>query len=166
MHRIALSGILACAAVSAVSYAGDVPDVKTGLWETKTTTNEAGKSTQVGTMCTSTALLQTLYDSRLKNSDLPCKRTSFARAGNTITEKMECKFGATVSKTTSVTVVSGDTAVHSEIHQEGKDAVVVSDSRYLHACPPGMQLGDFVGADGTKFNILHPGNAKTPAKTP
>lgn len=166
MYRKVLSGILACAGLCGVSQAGDVPDVKTGLWETKTTTSDASKPIQMETMCTSTALLQTLYDSRLKNSDMPCKQLNVTRSGNTISDQMECKFGDKVIKTKSVTVVTGDTAVHSEIHQDGKSTIVVSDSRYLHACPPGMQLGDFVGADGTKFNILHPEHARASAKSP
>jgi hypothetical protein len=39
---------------------------------------------------------------------------------------------------------------------------VTSDSKYVGACPAGMVPGDFVGANGMKFNILHPEDSKLP----
>ncbi|HEY1313084.1 MAG TPA: DUF3617 family protein [Steroidobacteraceae bacterium] len=166
MPRIMLSAILCCAGLGGVSQAGDVPDVKPGLWKTTTTTGDPNVPAQSGTMCTSTALLQTLFDQRLKDPARPCKQTSVVHSGTTITEQTECKFDGTVKRNKVVTVVSGDTEVRTEIHEEGKNTVTVSDSKWLSACPAGMQLGDFVGADGMKFNILHPENARAPAKAP
>ncbi len=166
MRRVLFSAILSGALLGGLAHAGDVPDVKAGLWSTTTTTGDPQIPPQTGTMCTSTALLQTLFDQRFKKPNPSCKQTSVARSGSTITEQTECKFGGKVIKSKVVTVLTGNTAVHTEIHQEGKNTVTASDSKYVGACPTGMQIGDFVGANGMKFNILHPEDAKMPAKAP
>jgi hypothetical protein len=166
-RKILSSGIVMYGLMNCAVYAGDVPVIKTGLWSTTTSMGDPTIPNQTGSMCTSTALLQTLFDGKFNKPNPPCKRTRTAQNGATTTEQQECKFGdAKPVKTTVTTVVTGDRAVHSEIHQEGKDTVIISDSKYLSACPTGMQLGDYVGANGTKFNILHPEAAKAPAQTP
>lgn len=159
-------GILSNALLAGAAYAADVPDIKAGLWATTTSSAAAQVPRVTASMCSSTALLQTLVDQRLKGPNHPCKQISVAHSGTTITEQSECKFGDTVTKSKSVTVVSGNTAVHTEIHQEGRSTVIVSDSKYVGACPAGMQLGDFVTDDGMQANILHPEGAKAAPKTP
>ena len=166
MQKMLLSGIVCGLVLSAHSYAGDVPDVKTGLWSTTTTVGDSKMPQQAVSMCTSTALLQTLYDQRRKTPNQPCKQIAVTHNGAAITEQTECKFGDTVVRTRAVTVVTADTAVRTEIHQEGNSTVTVNESKYVGACPAGMQLGDFVGADGKKSNILHPDTGGKPAKSP
>ena len=166
MNRLIASGLFSCALLGGSSYAADVPDIKPGLWTTTTTTGEAQRPPVTASMCSSTALLQALVDQRLKGPNHPCKRVSVTHSGSTITEQSECKFGDTVAKSKSVTVVTGNTAVHTEIHQEGKSAVIVSDSKYVGACPAGMQLGDFIADNGMKANILQPDGAEPPSKKP
>lgn len=165
MEKTMLSGLFACAVLGASAHAADVPDIKAGLWSTTTTSGDAQLPAVTASLCSSTALLQTLVDQRLKGPNPPCKRLSVNQSGATITELSECKFGDTVTKSKSVTVVTGNTAVHTEIHQEGKGGVIVSDSKYVGACPAGMQLGDFVADNGMKANILHPESAAPPPKT-
>jgi hypothetical protein len=154
--------ILCCVCLCSAAVAGDVPDVKTGLWSTTTNTGDTNVPRQTVTMCTSTALLQTVFDQHLKDPKQPCRQTSVSHNGATTTEQNECKFGDTVTKSKVITVTNGNTAVHTEIHQEGKSTVTVSESKYVGACPAGMQLGDYVGPDGKKSNVLHPDQA--PAK--
>jgi hypothetical protein len=166
MRRIFCPAILFCGFLSGVAVAGDVPDVKTGLWSTTTNTGDPNAPRQTVTMCTSTALLQTVFDQHLKDPKQPCKQTSVSHNGATTMEQNECKFGDTITKSKVITVTTGNTAVHTEIHQEGKSTVTVSESKYVGACPPGMQLGDYVGPDGKKSNVLHPGNVQAPAKAP
>jgi hypothetical protein len=48
------------------------------------------------------------------------------------------------------------------MHQADGTVTVTSDSKYVGACPSGMVPGDYVGADGMKFNILHPEDMKQP----
>jgi hypothetical protein len=163
-----LLGIMSCAGIAAVAQAGDYPNIKEGLWSTTTTMGDAKRPPQTGNMCNSTAVMQSVIDAHKKATDQPCKITSLTHSGAVYTEQTECNFGGQVRKSTSVTTFTGDTAVHTEIHQADGTVTVTSDSKYLGACPTGMVAGDFVGADGMKFNILHPEDAKLPegAKTP
>jgi hypothetical protein len=166
MENRMLSVFFACALSGGAAYAADVPDIKAGLWATTTTSGDAQLPAVTASLCSSTALLQTLVDQRLKGPNHPCKRISVIHSGTTITEQSECKFGDTVTKSKSVTVVTGNIAVHTEIRQEGKSSIIVSDSKYVGPCPAGMQLGDFVADNGMKANILHPESAAAPPKTP
>jgi hypothetical protein len=166
MNRTIMSGVFYFSLLGGASYAADVPDIKPGLWATTTTSGDAKMPSATASMCSSTALLQALVDQRLKGPNHPCKRISVAHSGATITEQSECKFGDTVTRSKSVTVVTGNTAVHTEIRQEGKTTVIVSDSKYVGACPAGMQLGDFVADNGMKANILQPENDEPPPKKP
>jgi hypothetical protein len=162
-----LSGIVTCGLLNSAAYAGDVPVIKEGLWSTTTNLGDPSIPNQTGTMCTSTALLQTLFDKQFKAPNPPCKRTGTVQNGATTIEHRECKFAdEKLIKSTVTTVATSTTAVHSEVRREDKDTLIVSDSKYVSACPAGMQLGDYVASNGTKFNVLHPADAKEPAKAP
>ena len=167
MKMSLLLGMLCCGCIAAVAHAGDYPNIKEGLWSTTTTMGAAKRPPQSGTMCNSTAVMQSVIDAH-KKGDQPCKITNMSHTGSVYTEQTECTFGAQVRKSTSVTTFTGDTSVHTEIHQADGAATVTSDSKYVGACPAGMVPGDYVGADGMKFNILHPESMKPPdsAKSP
>jgi hypothetical protein len=109
--------------------------------------------------------MQSVIDAH-KKSDQPCKIVSQSHSGSVYTEQTECNIGGQVRKSTSVTTFTGDTAVHTEMHQADGTVTVTSDSKYVGACPVGMVPGDYVGADGMKFNILHPESMKVPDKKP
>ena len=163
---------MAAAAMTAAAQAGDYPDIRAGLWSTTTTMKNTGLPPQTGTMCNSTAVMQSVIDAHKKATDQPCKITSMTHNGSVYTEQTECSFGGQVRKSTSVTTFTGDSAVHTEIHQADGSVTVTSDSKYVGSCPAGMVPGDYVGADGMKLNILHPegikppAGARTPDKTP
>ena len=160
-----LLGLLSAACVAGAADAGDYPDIKPGLWSTTTVMSDAKRPPQTGTLCNSTAVMQSVIDAQ-KKSDQPCKITSLTHSGSVYTQQTECSIGGQVRKSTSVTTFKGDTAVHTEIHQADGAVTITSDSKYVGACPAGMVPGDFVGADGMKFNILHPEDMKLPGKTP
>jgi hypothetical protein len=162
-----LIGVLTYGLLNGGAHAGDVPAIRAGLWSTTTTLGDPALPRMTGTMCTSTALLQALFDSQYKGAHPPCKRTGVVQSGATTVEHQECQFGNDKPvKSTVTTVVAGDTSVHSEVRREGNVATIVSDSKYMSSCPAGMRLGDYVGSDGRNFNVLHPADPKVPAKTP
>jgi Protein of unknown function (DUF3617) len=164
MNMRLMLGMTCCACLAATVHAGDYPNIKEGLWSTTTTMASAKLPPQNATMCNSTAVMQSVIDSH-KKTDQPCKITGMSHSGAVYTEQTECNFGGQVRKSTSVTTFSGDTAVHTEIHQADGTVSVTSDSKYVGACPTGMVPGDFVGADGVKLNILHPEDVKLPDST-
>jgi hypothetical protein len=161
MNMPLVLALMCCACASAIAHAGDYPNIKEGLWSTTTTMSDAKRPPQTATMCNSTAVMQTVIDTH-KKTDQPCKITNLSHSGAVYTEQTECNFGGQVRKSTSVTTFTGDTAVHTEIHQADGTVTVTSDSKYVGACPTGMVPGDFVGADGVKLNILHPEDIKVP----
>ena len=160
-----LLGVMSFTCIVAAAHAGDYPNIKAGLWTTTTTMSDAKRPPQTGTMCNSTAVMQSVIDAH-KKADQPCKIVSLSHSGSVYTEQTECTVGGQVRKSTSVTTFTGETSVHTEIHQADGTVTVTSDSKYLGACPAGMVPGDFVGADGMKFNILHPDDMKLPDKKP
>ena len=167
-----LLGMGCCAAIAAAAQAADYPNIRAGLWSTTTTIQDGKLPPQTGTMCNSTAVMQSVIDAHKKATDQPCRITSMTHDGSVYTEETECTIGGHTRKSTSVTTFTGDNAVHTEIHQADGSVTVTSDSRYVGSCPAGMVPGDYVGADGMKLNILHPeevklpDDAKTPDKTP
>ena len=164
--RIALLlGLVSSACMAAAAHAGDYPDIRQGLWSTTTIMSDAKRPPQTGTLCNSTAVMQSVIDAQ-KKSGQPCKIMSLSHSGSVYTQQTECSIAGQVRKSTSVTTFKGDTAVHTEIHQADGAVTVTSDSKYLGACPAGMVPGDFVGPDGLKFNILHPEEIKVPDKKP
>jgi len=165
MKMPALLGMLSAACIAGGANAGDYPNIRQGLWSTTTTMSDAKQPAQTGSLCNSTALMQSIIDAH-KKTDQPCKITALSHDGSVYTEQTECNIGGQVRKSTSITTFKGDTEVHTEIHRQDGTVTVVSDSRYLGACPAGMVQGDFVGADGLKFNILHPEELKVPDKKP
>lgn len=171
MKMSLLLGMLCSGCLAAVAHAGDYPNIREGLWSTTTTMADAKQPPQTGTMCNSTAVMQSVIDAH-KKGDQPCKITAMSHVGSVYTEQTECSIGGQVRKSTSVTTFTGDTLVHTEIHHADGAVTVTSDSKYVGACPAGMIPGDYVGADGMKFNILHPegmnlpDSAKGPDKKP
>jgi hypothetical protein len=153
--------LMCLACIAAAAQAADYPNIKAGLWSTTTVMSDAKRPPQTGTMCNNTAVMQSVIDKH-KKTDQPCKITSMSHSGSVYTEQTECNVGGQVRKSTSVTTFTGDTLVHTEIHQTDGSVTVTSDSKYVGACPAGMVPGDFVGADGLKFNILHPEDMKAP----
>jgi hypothetical protein len=161
MKMRGLLGMISATCFAAAALAGDYPNIKEGLWTTTTTMGDAKRPPQTGNMCNSTAVMQSVIDAHKKTGQ-PCKIVSMSHSGSVYTEQTECTFGGQVRKSTSVTTFSGDTAVHTEMHQPDGTVTVTSDSKYVGACPTGMVPGDYVGADGMKFNILHPEDMKLP----
>jgi hypothetical protein len=140
------------------TFAGDYPEVKAGLWSTTATNADARMPPQSGTMCTSNDVIKALADMQ-KGKNLPCKVLSRTQSGSTYTSETECSFGGTVRKTTSVTTATSDTALHTEIHGSDGALVMTNDMKYVGACPAGMVPGDFTGANGMHYNVLHAGAA-------
>lgn len=167
MKMPVLSGMMSIAWLAAAAHAGDYPNIKEGLWSTTTLMSGAKRPAQMANMCNNTAVMQSVIDAH-KKSDQPCKITSLTHSGSVYTEQTECTIAGVVRKSTSVTTFTGDTAVHTEIRQADGSVTVTSDSKYVGPCPAGMVPGDFVGADGLKFNILHPEDIQVPdsVKTP
>ena len=79
-----LLGLMSFACIAAAAHAGDYPNIKQGLWSTTTTMSDAKRPPQTGTMCNSTAVMQSVIDAH-KKTDQPCKIISLSHSGSVYT---------------------------------------------------------------------------------
>jgi hypothetical protein len=161
MNKTLVCALMALAIPAGAPLALDHPQLKEGLWQTHTQGLDAqGKVTSEGTreICRSHAFDKALEDKVNAVMAKNCTPMVESRSGDTITSESSCKvpsIGITIS-TKGVTTFSSDTAVHSESHSTYAPALngttsdaMIQDSKYLGACPAGMQPGDGKNADGT-----------------
>lgn len=139
-----------------VASAADPPDVKEGLWSVRrqVTENPGDKKTDTSsTICRSHA-----YDKHvlaLARGMKGCTVQVEKVQGSRHTLEVHCVIGATTIDTKGATTFQGDTAAHSESRSSYSPAMagisemtLVTDQKYLGACPAGVQPGDMTAADG------------------
>jgi len=135
----------------------DLPDIKEGLWETSTMMPGAMNKPVQGTMCISNAVYRKLYLDSRKNTDSPCKQIHSERHGSVITQDTECNFSGKVTRSKSVTTLTGNTAIRLETRDADNKIESVIEMKWTAACPAGMKLGDVTGPDGkVMMNALDP----------
>jgi hypothetical protein len=162
MH-MRLKSVLLVAALSASIGISDAdefkpPPMKDGLWETHSTQTQQGKvvfDTSIK-MCQTKELTKSMQSGgeeiRKKNE---CTSAVTQSSPNAYVEESRCVKGPNAGTATKVIYTfQGDTASHMEMHMNGGKAetVLITDSKYLGACPVGMKPGDAVTADGKKIS--------------
>jgi hypothetical protein len=135
----------------------DIPDMKEGLWESNTMMPGTMPKPMHTTMCTSNAVNRKMYEDTHKDPNRACKQIHTDRQGSVITQDIECNFGGKVSRSRSVTTLSGNTAMHVETRKADNSVETVIDMKWVGACPAGMKLGDVTGPDGkVMMNAMSP----------
>ena len=135
----------------------DLPDVKEGLWESATLMPGSMDKPMHTTMCTSNAVNRKVYEDSHKSTNKPCKQIHVERRGSVITQETECNFGGKVTRSTSVTTISGNTGMRIEMRKSDNTVESVIDMKWVGACPAGMKLGDVTGPDGkVMYNAMTP----------
>jgi len=141
--------------LTGAAHAVDFPQVKEGLWTIHTKTIDTpGNQVSEGdrSICRNHA-----YDEHVRSlaKGVDCKTISENLSGGTYTVESECKVAGTVIHTTGKTVLSGDSASHSETHSTytpamyGKsETTMIMDQKYVGSCPANMQPGDSISKDG------------------
>ncbi len=153
-----MNKLLLCAALLfplGVLYAIDEPSLKEGLWSvhTQTIQNPGNKKDQGDkSICRSHA-----FDEHVQSlaKKVNCKSISENSSGGTKTTETECTVGGSVIKGKGTVTMSGDTAAHSESHATYtppmygmSETTMITDQKYLGACPAGTQPGDIIFSDG------------------
>jgi Protein of unknown function (DUF3617) len=161
VKRTTLYAIGAFLLPAAIALASGPPAQKEGLWLlNRQTIDNPGNKKEVWPpikVCRDHAYDQHVLELAKK---IPgCTAVSESTHGNTYLTDLKCVIGNTTLDTKSTTTVQGDTASHGESHtlytpaMDGKtETIMISDAKYLGSCPPGMQPGDRMNADGT---IVH-----------
>ena len=135
----------------------DIPDMKEGLWESSTMMPGAMDKPMHTTMCVNNAVYRKMYEDSHKNSDSVCKQVHSEREGSVITQEIECNFSGKVTRSKSITTLTGNTAIHLETRKADNAVESVIDMKWVGACPAGMKLGDVTGPDGkVMMNAMTP----------
>jgi len=126
------------------------PPTREGLWETRTSQVQQGKttSTQSVQMCQSHELTKSLQAGAVQlRKRNECTSSVTQPSTNTYVEESHCAKGPNAGSTTKVIYThQGDTASHTEMHlTTGKAEIVMTmDAKYLGSCPAGMKPGDLI----------------------
>ena len=135
----------------------DLPDVKEGLWASSTMMPGTMDKPMHTTMCTSNAVNRKIYEDTHKRKNSLCKEIHSERHGSVITQEIECNFSGKVTRSKSVTTLTGNTAVRVETRKADNTLESVIDTKWVGACPAGMKLGDVTGPDGkVMMNAMTP----------
>jgi hypothetical protein len=134
-----------------------LPDMKEGLWESSTMMPGAMDKPMHTTMCTSNAVNRKMYEDSHKSANSSCKEIHSERQGSVITQEIECNFSGKVTRSKSVTKLTGNTEMHLETRKDDNTVESVIDMKWVGACPAGMKLGDVTGPDGkVMMNAMSP----------
>jgi hypothetical protein len=156
-------------AVAAVSEA-DFPKLKAGQWEMTTqSANAAGAPPTKTTMCTDAALQREVIALGAGMSRDMCSKTDVKRDGQRVVTTAECRIGESNIKSRAVMTVQGDSRYKTEItatydppFMNMRDSKTTLEGKYVGACRDGLVPGDFVSANGRKFNIKALATLKPP----
>jgi hypothetical protein len=144
--------------LSAIALADDMPVRKEGLWVRHTfqTENPGSKRYEFSqTTCRShgydqyeRALIKNAFSKQL------CSVTESVK-GNVDQSNLLCHMAGITIDRKETTTYRGDSSIHFESHATltpGMDGVtqrtILADEKYTGACPPQLQPGDMISADG------------------
>jgi hypothetical protein len=174
-HRASLRGCalllaLACGPASAAISEADFPKLKAGQWEMTTqSAGTVGAPPTKTTMCTDEALQREVIAMGAGMSRDMCSKTDVKRDGARVITTAECKIGESNIKSRAVMTVQGDSRYKTEItatydppFMNMRDSKTTLEGKYVGACRDGLVPGDFVSANGRKFNIKGLANRKPP----
>jgi hypothetical protein len=135
----------------------DLPDVKEGLWESSTMMPGSMDKPMHTAMCTSNVVNRKIYEDSHKSADSMCKEIQSEHHGSVITRQIECNFNGNVTRSTSITTLTGNTGMRVETRKADNTVESVIDMKWVGACPAGMKLGDVTGPDGkVMMNAMTP----------
>lgn len=130
------------------------PPTREGLWETRSTHTEDGKTVSSGPvkMCQSHETTKSMQErGEAVRKENQCTSHVTRPAPNTYVEESRCAKGPNAGSVTKVVYThQGDTSSHTEMHVNagGSDSLIVIDAKYLGVCPAGMKPGDLMMSDG------------------
>ena len=138
----------------------DFPTMKAGLWESTVTREGVAQKVGGTKMCMDTAVQKEMMEMGMGQMKTMCSKNDIRRDGNRVYGNVECKFGESMMKSSSVTTFTGDTSYHTEIKssftppmQGVPSGNTTIDAKWTGACPAGMEVGDVMMSDGRKVNM-------------
>ena len=145
-HVAAIALGLSCGAAAGA----EMPRLKAGLWGMSTLQPQAqDKPAQAMKFCADDATQKEMMEFSQGMQRQLCSRYDVRNEGGRFITESQCKFGATIATSRSVSTFSGDSAYRTEVrvaydppHAGQKETVLSLEGKYLGACPAGMMPGD------------------------
>jgi hypothetical protein len=158
--RLAAALATSATVLGGLAWADDLPPRKPGLWQVDMTMPGAPTQMRGMQMCIDATTDAAMYKMGMSASQGACSKNEIHRSGSTVTADAVCKFGDSQMTTQAVTKFTGDTAYHTDIHTKfdppmmgRSESVMAQDAKWAGPCPPDLQPGDVVMANGMKMNI-------------
>ena len=160
----ALAAIAALAVMSGAACAQDFPKMRAGMWQTSTTTRDAGApqpaSPHTSTICIDATVQSLMVQMAQGMMRGMCSKHDLRVSGRTVTGDAVCEMMGSRITTKSTMKFTGDTSYHTEAHMAydpplagKKSADSVIDGKYVGPCPAGMAPGDIRLPGGKTINL-------------
>jgi len=156
-HAITVAAVI----FSTSTAAQDLPKMKSGLWESSTSTaGQKGAPAHASktTMCINDAVQKDIM-SFSQGMGAQCSKLSHRRDGNKFIGEAECNFGGSVMKSQSVTTFTSDTSYKVESKATFSppmggmsESNSAQEGKYVGPCPDNMKPGD-MNMGGRTMNI-------------
>jgi hypothetical protein len=122
----------------------EMPDMKPGLWEIKINHVGGNGEAHGGTtqQCLDVAAMVRAKQTTAEYVKANCSKNATERAGDTWTNDLVCKSGASVMTTHTTTAMTGDGAYHTELSMTedppaaGGPSSTTMDGKWIGACKP------------------------------
>jgi len=161
LPAFALAAAFAAPLGAAPVSPADLPKLKPGLWEVRTSFSQReGRPPQVTSMCLDESVQRDMYQMSMGMMAGMCSKNEIDLSGGKVTANADCNIGVARMRSTSVMTLVGDRAYRTEAHATFEpplngmaESTTVIEGKHLGACKPGQQPGDVTLPNGTVINM-------------
>lgn len=164
----ALALVLALAVPPSAADAQNFPKLKSGLWETITSSRGNEKAPHKSTLCLDDSVQQEMYRMSTGMMAGMCSKFDIRTAGNRVTTEATCDLGGTKMRSRAVMTLAGNSAYRTEAHTTfdppfmgNKESTTVIEGRHVGPCKSGQKPGDLTLPGGQTLNIRQLPGAKS-----
>jgi uncharacterized protein DUF3617 len=139
----------------------ELPKLKAGLWEVRTTfQRREGQPPQLTSMCLDESVQRDMYQMSMGMMAGMCSKHDIDLTGSKVTAVADCNLGVSKMRSRSVMTLTGNTAYRTEAHAtfdpplNGQaESTTLIEGRHVGACKPGQRPGDVTLPNGTTINM-------------
>jgi hypothetical protein len=156
----ALTLVLALAVFPSAADAQSFPKLKSGLWETITSSRGNEKAPHKSTLCLDESVQREMYRMSIGMMAGMCSKYDLKISGNQVTSDAVCDLGGTKMRSKAVMKLTGNAAYRTEAHASldppflgNRESTTIIEGRHLGPCKPGQQPGELTLPGGKTVNI-------------
>jgi hypothetical protein len=158
--RSAAALALALAVTVGAADAQQFPKLKSGLWETVTSSRGNDKAAHKSMLCLDDSVQQEMYRMSIGMLAGMCSKHDLKTSGNQVTSEAVCDLGGSTMRSKAVMKLTGNAAYRTEARASfdppfmgNKESATVIEGRHVGPCKPGQQPGDLTLPGGKTVNI-------------